>query len=162
MRDQAHVVFRDVRDAAAALRAEDGREFFGMELRVSFARGRSHVLGRLDGTAGMGKMGGGTGGGAGDGEVKSLQQAIFGGVTGVGVGAVASLPPIPPPSSTANMKEGQGEKLEGKGSGDVSRGTSEGPQGVKRAREESDEEGAPMEEESDEDVEMEEESGDSD
>lgn len=32
MREQAFVVFRDVRDASAAMRAEQGREFFGMAL----------------------------------------------------------------------------------------------------------------------------------
>lgn len=158
MRSQAHIVFRDIRDATAALRAENGREFFGEELKVEYAKGRSHVLGRLEGTFAGGEGKGAKGGGE---QVTSLQQAIFGRAPGAGVG---SLPPIPPPPSAV----GGGLKVDGDGDGEKDgegRGASEGPQGVKRQREESgdeDEEGAPMEEESDDDVEMEEESGDSD
>ena len=138
------MVFRSINDASAALRAENGREFFGAAIKVEYARGKSHVLGRLDGTGKVGELKK-----EGGGEATTLQQAIFGGVPGAG------LPAIPPP---VGGRVGEKEK----GSRDASRGTSEGPQGVKRAREESDEEGAPMEEESDDDVEMEEESGDSD
>ncbi|KAG7007200.1 hypothetical protein G7Y79_00011g030980 [Physcia stellaris] len=153
MRSQAHIVFRDIRDATAALRAENGREFFGQELRVEYAKGRSHVLGRLEGT-----FAGAEAKGKGGSEVTSLQQAIFGRPPGAGVGGLPPIPPAPAPTG------GLGAKVDGDREGE-GRGASEGPQGVKRLREESgdeDEEGAPMEEESDDDVEMEEESGDSD
>ncbi|CAF9926085.1 MAG: U2 snRNP complex subunit msl1 [Heterodermia speciosa] len=168
MRGQAHVVFRDVRDASAALRAENGREFFGAALRVEYAKGRSDVFGRLDGSF-SGKGGKGTEGG--EGQSSSLQQAIFGKVPGAGGGATtavgggpgAGLPPIPPAPAGVGQGLGRGDgEGEGEGGG---RGVSEDVKGVKRAREESEDEdgeGAPMEEESDDDVEMEEESGDSD
>lgn len=159
MRGQAHVVFRDIRDATAALRAENGREFFGAELKVEYARGKSDVLRRLDGTFMMkGKESK-----EGQGQSTSLQQAIFGAPPGSQLpkplaGGPSSLPPIPPPSQVAAKADGKAEEA-------VSRGTSEGAQGVKRQREESDnedDEGAPMEEESDDDVEMEQESEESD
>lgn len=136
-------------------------------MKVEFARGKSHVLGRLDGTLKIGEGGAGAKkiGGEG-GEVASLQQAIFGappGAAAPGMGAGGGLPAIPPPPASG-AGTGAGGKLgdKEKGSGEKERGMSEGPQGVKRTREESDEEGAPMEEESDDDVEMEQESGDSD
>ncbi|KAL8791290.1 MAG: hypothetical protein Q9195_005979 [Heterodermia aff. obscurata] len=154
MRGQAHVVFRDIRDASAALRAENGRDFFGATLKVEYAKGRSDVLGRLDGSfSTKGKA-------EAEGQSTSLQQAIFGKMPGAGAGpGGAGLPPIPPPPAVQVAGKGDGE---GEGR---SRGVSEDVKGVKRAREESEDEdgeGAPMEEESDDDVEMEEESGDSD
>ena len=159
MRGQAHVVFRDVRDATQALRAENGREFFGSTLNVQYAKGKSNTIKKLDGTFKMPEAA------KKEAEVQStsLQQAIFGAPPGslptIPPSTAASLPPIPPPPAAALR---MGEKAAEMSSGDASRGASEGPQGMKRAREESDEEEAPMEEDSDEDVEMEEESGDSD
>lgn len=139
MRGQAHIVFRNVNDASAAMRGEQGREFFGRELKVQYARGKSDVIRRLDGTFRLPEEKG-KAEGAGMGMV---QMEVFGQKAPGTVGSAAEvqLPPVP--------------RVEAEVDGD-------GAKGVKRAREESEgeeeDEGQPMEEESD--VEMEASSGD--
>ncbi|KAF2168829.1 hypothetical protein M409DRAFT_33437, partial [Zasmidium cellare ATCC 36951] len=41
MRGQAHVLFRDVQSATQAMRHCQGFDFFGKEMRVSYAKSRS-------------------------------------------------------------------------------------------------------------------------
>ncbi|KAF2405182.1 RNA-binding domain-containing protein [Trichodelitschia bisporula] len=50
MRGQAHIVFRDVQCAAQAMRALNGFEFFGKEMKVQYARSKSQTVAKLDGT----------------------------------------------------------------------------------------------------------------
>ncbi|RPA90810.1 RNA-binding domain-containing protein [Choiromyces venosus 120613-1] len=49
-RGQAHITFRDVAAATQAMRALQGFEFFGKEMRISYAKGKSHAIAKLDGT----------------------------------------------------------------------------------------------------------------
>lgn len=50
MRGQAHVVFRDVQTSTQAMRALQGFDFFGKELKIVYAKGTSHIIPRLRGT----------------------------------------------------------------------------------------------------------------
>jgi len=50
MRGQAHIVFRDVNSAGAAMRSLQGFNFLGKEMRIHYAKSKSHVIARLDGT----------------------------------------------------------------------------------------------------------------
>ncbi|QIW96778.1 hypothetical protein AMS68_002296 [Peltaster fructicola] len=49
MRGQAHVLFRDVQTATQAMRACQGFDFFGREMRISYAKARSHTLQKMTG-----------------------------------------------------------------------------------------------------------------
>lgn len=142
MREQAHVVFRDVGDATLAMRAEQGRDFFGRELKIAYAKGKSDVIRRLDGTFRIPeKMVETT-------APTTLQQEVFGKAPGGPLEGTVSttkevqlpLAPIPKPAETRDNAAVDGDTAKG----------------VKRQREESEgeEDGEqPMEEESD--VEME-------
>lgn len=50
MRGQAHVVFKDVISAGTALKACDGMMFLDKEMRISYARGQSAIIDKLQGT----------------------------------------------------------------------------------------------------------------
>ncbi|KAF1815922.1 RNA-binding domain-containing protein [Eremomyces bilateralis CBS 781.70] len=50
MRGQAHVVFKDIQSSTQAMRALQGMEFFGMELKISYAKSKSNTISKLDGT----------------------------------------------------------------------------------------------------------------
>ncbi|ODQ54004.1 RNA-binding domain-containing protein [Saitoella complicata NRRL Y-17804] len=50
MHGQAHIVFRDVLSATTAMRALQGQEFLGKELRIDYARSKSDATAKLDGT----------------------------------------------------------------------------------------------------------------
>ncbi|KAI5811491.1 hypothetical protein DFH27DRAFT_31295 [Peziza echinospora] len=50
MRGQAHIVFRDLNSAGAAMRALQGFNFMGKEMKIQYAKSKSDVLARLDGT----------------------------------------------------------------------------------------------------------------
>ncbi|KAJ5085647.1 U1 small nuclear ribonucleoprotein A [Penicillium argentinense] len=50
MRGQAHVVFRDVHDSTQALRALQGFDFFGKQMKIVYAKGTSHIFAKLRGT----------------------------------------------------------------------------------------------------------------
>ncbi|KAK0516514.1 hypothetical protein JMJ35_001117 [Cladonia borealis] len=132
MRGQAHVAFRDVHTSTQAMRALQGFDFFGKEMKIQYAKGKSDTIAKLDGTYRM-PVAAGT-------EVMTteLQQSIF--------GAPPSSLPAPPPAPAGSAKALEAAK---KVEMDVD-GKEEEPKGVKRAREEeSDDEGAPMEEDSD-------------
>ncbi|KAI5838960.1 hypothetical protein DFP73DRAFT_562779 [Morchella snyderi] len=49
-RGQAHIAFRDVASAAQALRACNGMNVFGKEMRIAYAKSKSHAISKLDGT----------------------------------------------------------------------------------------------------------------
>ncbi|CAD6575605.1 MAG: U2 snRNP complex subunit msl1 [Alectoria sarmentosa] len=132
MRGQAHVAFRDVQASTQAMRALQGFDFFGKEMKIKYAKGKSDTIAKLDGTYRMLVAAGN--------EITTtqLQQSIF--------GAPPSSLPAPLPSvSGAQVTEASTDK----GKMDVD-GEEDGPKGVKRGREdESDNEEAPMEEDSD-------------
>ncbi|KAF2199815.1 hypothetical protein GQ43DRAFT_442141 [Delitschia confertaspora ATCC 74209] len=50
LRNTAHIVFRDVETSTRAMRALQGFEFFGQELVISYAKGKSDIIAKLDGT----------------------------------------------------------------------------------------------------------------
>ncbi|KAH6634389.1 hypothetical protein B0J18DRAFT_416068 [Chaetomium sp. MPI-SDFR-AT-0129] len=135
MRGQAHIVFKDVQTATQAMRSLDGFEFFGREMKISYARSKSNIIAKLDGSFKVP-----TAATAARVEVTDLQQSIFNAPV---PGAPATVPGIPPkPTGTDHVM--------------TDAGTPEN-RGVKRAREDEQE---AEEEESDEDVAMEEESED--
>ncbi|CAF9904369.1 MAG: U2 snRNP complex subunit msl1 [Alectoria fallacina] len=132
MRGQAHVAFRDVQASTQAMRALQSFDFFGKEMKIKYAKGKSDTIAKLDGTYRMPVAAGN--------EITTtqLQQSIFG---------------APPSSLPAPLLSVSGtqvtEASTDKGKMDVD-GEEDGPKGVKRGREdESDNEEAPMEEDSD-------------
>ncbi|KAK2750261.1 U2 snRNP complex subunit msl1 [Onygenales sp. PD_40] len=121
MRGQAHVVFKDIQASTQAMRALQGFEFFGKEMKIVYAKGSSDIIAKLRGT---------------------YNAPATAPVPGVSTELQKSIFNAPPSaviaSTTAPPTAGE------------MRPTSEGPQGVKRPREEEESEGeAPMEEESD-------------
>lgn len=50
MRGQAHVVFKDIASASHAIKACNGMEFFGKSMNVTYAKTRSEVIDKLEGT----------------------------------------------------------------------------------------------------------------
>lgn len=141
MRGQAHIVFRDVQASTQAMRALQGFEFFGKEMvrvlasfpilyclasthyskiqKIVYAKGTSDIIARLRGTYVPPTAP--TPAPAG-GVSTDLQKSIFGAPPGT----------APLPSKPAETT-----------------GETAPTQGVKRPRDESDEEEAPMEEDSD-------------
>ncbi|OOF96927.1 hypothetical protein ASPCADRAFT_205714 [Aspergillus carbonarius ITEM 5010] len=120
MRGQAHIVFKDVQASTQAMRALQGVEFFGKQMKIVYAKSTSDVIARLRGTYNIPTTTTGQTAGAST----ELQKSIFSG----------------PPGSAA---------LPSKPSGEVN-GEAQAGHGIKRPREEeSDEEEAPMDEDSD-------------
>ena len=145
MRGQAHVAFRDVQTATQAMRSLNGFEFLGSEIKIQYAKGKSDVVAKLDGTYRMGRPGH-PGAGGGLSGATELQQQIFG-------APPSSLPQklVPTARETSTGMEVDGKADE--------------PKGVKRGREDDEDEEdsdqeAPMEEDSD--ASMEEASDDND
>ncbi|KAL1859013.1 hypothetical protein VTK73DRAFT_7608 [Phialemonium thermophilum] len=134
MRGQAHIVYRDIQTATQAMRSLDGFEFFGKPMRISYAKSKSNVIAKLDGTFKMPTAAAAV-------EVTDLQQSIFN---------------APVPGQSAPPAQ-QAPKPSGGAADQPMRdaGTPES-RGTKRPREEEDEKRE--EEESDSDVAMEEES----
>ncbi|KAJ5860589.1 U1 small nuclear ribonucleoprotein A/U2 small nuclear ribonucleoprotein B'' [Penicillium soppii] len=50
MRGQAHIVFKDVQASTQALRALQGFEFLGKQMKIVYGKGQSHVIAKLRGT----------------------------------------------------------------------------------------------------------------
>ncbi|KAL2888612.1 U2 small nuclear ribonucleoprotein B'' [Ceratocystis lukuohia] len=73
MRGQAHIVYRDIQTATQAMRALQGSEFLGLELKIQYAKSKSNFISKLDGTF---KMPGSTQGAA-EVAVTELQASIF-------------------------------------------------------------------------------------
>ncbi|KAK1143798.1 hypothetical protein N8T08_006049 [Aspergillus melleus] len=121
MRGQAHIVFKDVQASTQAMRALQGFEFFGKQMKIVYAKGNSDVIARLRGTYNIAPSGATAQAGAAS---SDLQKSIFSGPPGS-----AALPPKP--------------------TGEVN-GEPQATQGVKRSREEESDGGeAPMDEDSD-------------
>ncbi|KAI1863792.1 hypothetical protein JX265_005492 [Neoarthrinium moseri] len=135
MRGQAHVVFRDIQAATQALRSLEGYDFLGKQLRIQYAKSKSDVVAKLDGTYKMP----GTSGANANVEMTETQHNIFNapapGTTSTAAPAPARGLPAKPPSSGSPAPAADGR-------------------GQKRTRDEEDED------ESDEDVAMEEDSDD--
>ncbi|KAJ5257288.1 U1 small nuclear ribonucleoprotein A [Penicillium angulare] len=77
MRGQAHIVFKDVQASTQAMRALQGFEFFGKEMKIVYGKGTSDVIGRLCGTYNAPSAGAGPSGVSTD-----LQKSIFSGPPG--------------------------------------------------------------------------------
>ncbi|KAL8812056.1 MAG: hypothetical protein Q9200_001322 [Gallowayella weberi] len=126
MRGQAHVIFRDVQASTQAMRALQGFDFFGKEMKIQYGKGKSDTIAKLDGTYRMpsSTVNGVTG--------TELQQSVFNALPSAAPVAVPPPVSLPkPPDSKAQASTADGDE----------------PHGVKRGRdEESDDEGAPMEE----------------
>ncbi|KAL1965608.1 hypothetical protein VTN77DRAFT_5285 [Rasamsonia byssochlamydoides] len=119
MRGQAHVVFRDIQASTQAMRALQGFDFFGKEMKIAYAKGSSDIIAKLRGTYNVPT----TAPTAGAGLSTDLQKSIFG---------------APPSAAATTGKPSEGAEAGKEGE----------PKGVKRPREEeSDEEEAPMDEE---------------
>ncbi|KAK2626526.1 hypothetical protein QTJ16_003701 [Diplocarpon rosae] len=73
MRGQAHVVFRDVQTATQAMRSLQGFEFFGRQIQIQYAKSKSDVIAKLDGTFRMPSAA------AGDVTSTELQKSVFDG-----------------------------------------------------------------------------------
>ncbi|OCL11579.1 RNA-binding domain-containing protein [Glonium stellatum] len=119
MRGQAHIVFRDIQASTQAMRALQGFEFFGKEMKLSYAKSKSDTISKLDGTFKLPTTETATGMAA-----TELQKSVFGGAL------PGSVPAASLSTKDADMSEGE-----------------KSAQGVKRRREEeSDQEDASMEE----------------
>ncbi|KAI9743411.1 MAG: U2 snRNP complex subunit msl1 [Candelina submexicana] len=135
MRGQAHIVYRDIQASTQAMRALQGFDFFGKQMRIQYAKGKSDTIAKLDGTfrapAPVGAV-----------TATELQQSIFN---------------APPSTATAPLTSNGGLKpQEAAVNGAVSGDGAKSPQGVKRRREdESDDEDAPMDEDDEGDAPME-------
>ncbi|PLN84233.1 RNA binding domain protein [Aspergillus taichungensis] len=119
MRGQAHIVFKDVQASTQAMRALQGFEFFGKQMKIVYAKGSSNVIAKLRGTYSAPSAVAIAGNVSTD-----LQKSIFSGPPGS-----TALPPKP-----AGDVNGDAQALHG-----VKR----------PREDESDEEEAPMDEESD-------------
>lgn len=135
MRGQAHIAFRDVQASTQAMRALQGFDFFGKEMRVAYAKGKTNSVAMLDGTYKMPvpiQTSTAT-------AQTTLQQAVFG-------GAPSGLSDKTEPAKSLAVSKANGTD------------TAHSPQGTKRPREEDEEdEDVPMDEEDQQsDVSMEE------
>ncbi|KHN99942.1 Nucleotide-binding, alpha-beta plait [Metarhizium album ARSEF 1941] len=72
MRGQAHIVYRDVQTATQAMRSLEGQAFLGRQLKIQYAKSKSHFVSKLDGTFKMPNASG-----AAVVEQTQLQQSIF-------------------------------------------------------------------------------------
>ncbi|KAI0379710.1 RNA-binding domain-containing protein [Hypomontagnella monticulosa] len=146
MRGQAHIVFRDMQAATQAMRALEGFTFLGSELHIEYAKSKSDMIAKLDGTYKL------PGSAAANIEMTEAQQSIFNApapgtssTTATTTGTTATgptplgLPAKPPQASDRVMADAK----------------SPDTRGQKRPRDEEEEE-----EDSDEDVAMEEDSDD--
>ncbi|MCJ1406748.1 U2 snRNP complex subunit msl1 [Ptychographa xylographoides] len=141
MRGQAHIVFRDIQASTQAMRALQGFDFFGKEIKIQYAKGRSNVFTKLEGVYRPPTVPAAV-------TSTELQQSIFN-VPPSSTPATAPVPASSTPSAVAVVTDAK-EAVTNGTSTDV-----EEPKGVKRPREdESDEEEAPMDED-DDDVSME-------
>ncbi|KAI1459415.1 RNA-binding domain-containing protein [Annulohypoxylon moriforme] len=143
MRGQAHIVFRDLQAATQALRSLEGFKFLGAELHIQYAKSKSDVIAKLDGTYKL------PGSAAANVEMTEAQQSIFNApAPGTSTTTTAAATTIPAPS-TLPAKPTRGSDH------DMTDAKSPDTRGQKRPRDEEEEE-----EESDEDVAMEEDSDD--
>ncbi|MCJ1347539.1 U2 snRNP complex subunit msl1 [Peltigera leucophlebia] len=130
MRGQAHVVFRDIQASTQAMRALQDFDFFGKEMKIQYAKGKSDTIAKLDGTYKMPAVV------ATEVATTELQQSIF----NLTASSSAAAPAAAAATAAGVVKTSDAGTTEI----DVDK---DGPHGMKRRREvESDDEGAPMEE----------------
>ncbi|RYO87872.1 hypothetical protein DL764_008802 [Monosporascus ibericus] len=137
MRGQAHIVFRDVQAATQAMRSLEGFQFLGRELRIQYAKSKSDMVAKLDGTYKM------PGSATAHVEMTEAQQSIFNAPAPSSTAATSTAAPLPSRSLPTKPSQGTDHVMTEPQSPDN--------RGQKRPREEE-------EEESDEDVAMEEDS----
>ncbi|KJZ78385.1 hypothetical protein HIM_02423 [Hirsutella minnesotensis 3608] len=130
MRGQAHIVYRDIQTSTQAMRHLDGQTFLGRQLKIQYAKSKSHFVSKLDGTFKMPVSAGAT-----SVEQTDLQRSIFD--APLPASAQATKAPPKPAGTDQVMTDGQDSESRGQ----------------KRTRDEEDEE-------SEEDVAMEEDSDD--
>ncbi|GAO15527.1 uncharacterized protein UV8b_02990 [Ustilaginoidea virens] len=118
MRGQAHIVYRDVQTATQAMRSLEGQEFLGRNLKIQYAKSKSHFVAKLDGSFKMPNSYG-----AAVVEQTRLQQSIFN-APPPGTATPATAQTKPPVAADHVMKDA---------------GTPES-RGQKRTRDEEDEE----------------------
>lgn len=104
MRGQAHVVFRDVQTATQAMRSLEGFHFFGHDLKITYAKSKSNIISRLDGTFKAQQTAAQTV------EVTDLQHSIFS--APVPGSSTPAAPAVPPSSATAGQKRTRDEEEE--------------------------------------------------
>lgn len=143
MRGQAHVLFRDVQSATQAMRHCQGLDFFGREMRLSYAKSRSKTLAKLTGTF--------------------VEEEKVGAEGAKGAGAAPSSFPAPPGTGASGLppppglpQKPNGGLLPAKPGAENNAPSPAVSAGTKRQRDESeDEDGeAPMEEDSGGEMEM--------
>ncbi|KAH6898676.1 hypothetical protein B0T10DRAFT_116542 [Thelonectria olida] len=111
MRGQAHITFRDVQTSTQAMRALDGQTFLGREMKIQYAKSKSHFVAKLDGTF---KIPGSSG--AANVEQTELQQSIFNApLPGSAPAPGSGLPPKPAAPvdhvmQDAGSTDGRGQK----------------------------------------------------
>ncbi|KAL9605107.1 MAG: hypothetical protein Q9219_000041 [cf. Caloplaca sp. 3 TL-2023] len=126
MRGQAHIVFRDVQASTQAMRALQGFDFYGKEMRILYGKGKSDTVAKLDGTYRMPTAANTQP------AISELQQSIF----NAPPSSLSAGAPPPPASFKEPGVQANGPKND---EGET--------HGIKRGRdEESDDEGAPMDE----------------
>ncbi|KAH8602714.1 RNA recognition domain-containing protein [Bisporella sp. PMI_857] len=135
MSGQAHVVFRDIQTSTQAMRALQGFEFFGKELKIAYAKTKSDSIAKLDGTFRMPSAA------AGEVTATELQQSIFNAPPSASNTTASALGSLMPPAADVTMED--------------ARSPTTSIAGQKRRREEEEEE-----EDSEGDVAMEEDSDD--
>ncbi|CAF9916422.1 MAG: hypothetical protein GOMPHAMPRED_001001 [Gomphillus americanus] len=127
MRGQAHVVFRDTQTSTQAMRALQGFDFFGKDMKIQYARTRSGIFQKLEGIAPSK-------------------------ITSADATADARQSLFTAPSSSAVESKAPPSNLPAKPEAPKTNGTEvteDAPKGMKRAREDESDEEAPMEEDSD-------------
>ncbi|KAG8623723.1 hypothetical protein KVT40_008699 [Elsinoe batatas] len=127
MRGQAHVLFRDKLASTQALRDLNNQEFFGKSMQISYAKSKSDTLAKLDGTYKQPSA-------PSEVQVTETQRSIFAGPPGTQSSEPIQASLGPPPSLSA---------INAASPSDAATPAS---QGVKRSRQESEDEdeGAPM------------------
>ncbi|KAK4560946.1 hypothetical protein LTR86_004901 [Recurvomyces mirabilis] len=130
MRGQAHVLFRDVQSATQAMRACQGFEFSGREMRISYSKNRSHTLAKMTGTFNQPTAAA---------EKPNAASAAPGAPT-----TFAAIPGAAPAQATSGAPAAQ-----------IPNGDGAPPQGTKRPRDEDEDEVEEAEMEVDDDDEME-------
>ncbi|KAL5615605.1 hypothetical protein BROUX41_005644 [Berkeleyomyces rouxiae] len=142
MRGQAHIVYRDIQTATQAMRALQGFDFLGLELKIQYAKSKSNLISKLDGTF---KMPGSTQGAA-EVVVTELQASIFNAPAPGSKQAITESKPAPSSTLTATVPSQDTDMRED---------TPTDARGQKRARDEaseaSDDSDVAMEEDSDDD-----------
>ncbi|KAK3948632.1 hypothetical protein QBC32DRAFT_53097 [Pseudoneurospora amorphoporcata] len=131
MRGQAHIVYRDIQTATQAMRSLDGMEFLGRKMKITYAKGRSNIIAKLDGTLVPPKAAAAV-------ALTTVQQSIFS----------APVPGAPATNTESPAPQGSPAKPPGTETATPA----EENRGTKRPREDEEEE------ESDSDVAMEEDS----